>query len=131
MSSFNLDQRGMATLYMPTFYTPPGIGFMCCSLFSPLIMIYVPHDSQIQVVFHSLVPFGFQIHIIVHTFILKKQQLHVYAFAKSRVWIQAHYCTCVESYGYKLPHNANTTKHHFNFTYHPRTNLTHISTCTQ
>jgi len=71
MSSFNLDQRGMATLYMPTFYTPLGIGFMCCSLFSPLIMIYVPHGSQIQVVFHSLVPFGFQIHIIVHTFILK------------------------------------------------------------
>jgi len=33
--TFNLDQRGMATGYMPTFYTPLGIGFMRCSLFSP------------------------------------------------------------------------------------------------
>jgi len=30
--TFNLDQRGMATGYMPTFYTPLGIGFMRSAL---------------------------------------------------------------------------------------------------
>ena len=52
--------------------------------FSTLLLCsYDPHGSQIQVVFHSLVPFDFQIHIIVQTFILKKQHLHVYLFAES------------------------------------------------